>query len=265
MRSVSLCTDCEYPLAGDTTSLDELPRCWRPPFEPWLPKGPATHFRECDVCDSLWAVRIEADGIQLRLLPPETVELFDAAAPVSHFFAAFEPCDDLTRRALSDLFYARLDEADRQGHAGRDLNELLRWMESPEHDHAEKREGLRFLGHVLASVRTDPHLEEAKQRSPGLKRELFEARIDRGHGLAEAAQLAQRDWVSSNSVVSLPTVRGVDLSGLVELHDTLDRADPFARELSTTLSVFAVATLRPPVRLTATSESKQALTRFLPE
>lgn len=269
VNRVNFCTDCEYPIAGEVSSVDELPRSWRPPFGAWIPNGPRTYFRVCDVCDSAWAIRgdPELGTLDARLLPADAIELFDDGTPLSGHLRALTDPDPLRRSALRDLLDARLEHGDAQS----GLAEFLGWFAADVPDARTLRDALQHFGRLLSRISTDPHLEASRAERPGSKRELFGARIDQGMGLAEAARLAQRDWVRSNKVISLPSVRGVDVGPMLELLDTPPEASSDAeathlvRELESTLSVIAVAALGNPIRLTVTAASRDALERFLPD
>lgn len=259
---MTLCVDCEYPIAGDVSALDELPQSWRPPYGSWIPNGPRTHFRVCDACNSVWAVRVEPElgTLEARLLDASDPSLFELdSSIVLHLRSLAKESDPQLRTALGDLLEARIEH----GEPDDDLNAFIAWLTGEGRGSDEIRAVLPFFGQLVRRVTEDPHLERARAERPGAKRELFEARIDRGHGLAEAARLAERDWVAASKVVSLPTVRGLDLTALVALHREATGDTALHDALGRTLSVFATAALRPPARVTVTPESRRALAGYL--
>ncbi len=259
---MTLCVDCEYPLAGDVSSVRELPRSWRPPYGRWIPNGPRIHFRTCEACDSLWAVIVSAETgvLDVRLLAPEAHALFEEGTELEAFLDFFvDESDGLLRSAYSELLSARLED----GEPSEDIVPVLNWLTEETRPLRALRDALPLFGQLLTRVTADPHLERARSERPGKKRELFGARIDQGYGLAEAARLAQRDWVSTNKVVSLPTVRSLDLTGLVMLHERTADEPLLHDQLGRTLAVLAAAALRQPARLTVTPESERALAPYV--
>ncbi|MEO1173657.1 MAG: hypothetical protein AAFX94_16650 [Myxococcota bacterium] len=231
-----------------------------------MPEGPREFFRRCRACDTPWGIGWGDGALEAVELPDLVADLLVPAPDASSMMdAAMDPQENpVLRRCVAVLAEARFE---RGGNPADDMPAAIHWLASAAEDSAKLTRGLDFLG--IALRRGIGHQEVERAQTEAMKN-AFAARIDEGRGFEEAAELARRDSTRGRTLMSLPTLRNLDVVPLLELLAGFPSAEPdygseqLALRLRRVLQTIATSARRPP-KLTVTAESRARLDELFPE
>ncbi|MEM6733796.1 MAG: hypothetical protein AAF658_19705, partial [Myxococcota bacterium] len=219
-QNVILCEECEN-VGTEPRSIDAYPRCWERPSDwgSWVPAGPHMFVLECVECEAIWGLVRSTEALEHALLPETFASLLPKDTPFDEFLdaLALEPEPGVPERCLKTIMRERLELVDpvEQVHA------VLRWLEPTPRSAAVALRSMLVLNDALTRAIEDPHSKSGRS----IAREQLGRRLDAGHAVADAAQLAQRDWQRSRTVFSIPQLRAVDLAPVFRLIESPPRAN----------------------------------------
>lgn len=230
----------------------------------WLPDGPSEFFRRCDACDTPWGLAWESFHLEAAELPDAVAALLvESPAAEEVIKVALDSHDGpVLTRCVATLARSRFESG---GDPALDVAAIIGWLGGGR-DGTETVRALEYLGIALGRAVGHEDVEAAQVHA---MRDAFAARIDEGRGLEEAAELARRDSTRGRTLMSLPTLRNLDVMPLVALLAkppacaTDYGAGQLVASIRRLLHSIATAARRPP-KLTVTTESRHALERIFP-